>query len=77
MNYVYVLKSKRDLKQYIGLTNNLERRFNLHNNRKVQATKNRIPFELIYYEKLEKRIDAAKEKNFKRLEKDANFLIQF
>ena len=74
MNYVYVLRSKRDLKRYIGLTNNLQRRLNLHNNGKVQATKNRIPFELIYYEELEDRIDAAKREKFLKSGKGREFL---
>ena len=66
MNYVYILISKRDFKRYIGLTNNLNRRLNLHNSGKVQATKNRKPFELIYYEEFEDRIDAVKREKFLR-----------
>ena len=74
MNYVYVLRSKRDLKRYIGLTNNLQQRLNLHNNGKVHATKNRIPFELIYYEEFEERIDAAKREKFLKSGKGREFL---
>lgn len=50
MIYVYVLKSKKDGKLYIGHTNNLRNRVELHNNGKVISTKYRKPFELIYYE---------------------------
>jgi putative endonuclease len=64
MNYVYILKSNKDLKRYVGLTNNLERRISLHNGGKVQATKNRRPFELIYFEEFEDRTVASKREKF-------------
>ena len=35
---------------YTGYTNNLENRVNEHNKGKVKSTKNRKPFELVYYE---------------------------
>jgi len=47
--YVYVLQSERDGKFYTGYTKNLERRFEAHNNGKVQSTANRRPLKLIYY----------------------------
>ena len=48
--YVYVLRSKLDGKFYTGFTSDLENRLNEHNSGKVHSTKNRIPFELVYYE---------------------------
>ena len=74
MNYVYVLKRRKDSKRYIGLTNNLIHRLNLHNRGKVKSTENRIPFELIYYEEFEKRIDAAKSEKFLKSGKGRDFL---
>ena len=74
MNYIYVLKSKKDLKRYIGLTNNLERRLHLHNSGKVKSTKNRRPFVLIYFEKLEERTLAAKREKFLKSGKGREFL---
>jgi putative endonuclease len=74
MNYIYVLKSKKDLKRYIGLTNNLERRLLLHNSGKVKATKNRRPFELIYFEKFENRTKAAKREKFLKSGKGREYL---
>ncbi len=50
MFYVYVLKSLKDDKLYIGCTNDLKKRFTLHNKGKIDSTKNRTPFKLIYYE---------------------------
>lgn len=50
MYYVYILKSLKDNKFYIGYTKNLKSRFELHNAGKVNSTKNRKPLILIYYE---------------------------
>jgi len=50
MYYVYLLKSKKDNKLYIGLTNNLTRRLTEHNQGLNKSTKYRRPLSLIYYE---------------------------
>lgn len=50
MFYVYILKSKKDNKSYIGSTNDLRSRIKLHNDGKVFSTKLRRPLTLIYYE---------------------------
>ncbi len=50
MHYVYVLHSKSDGKLYIGCTNDLKRRICEHNDRKVYATRNRVPLSPVYYE---------------------------
>ena len=50
MFYTYVIKSKKDKKLYTGYTNDLRKRFKEHNSNMVYSTKNRGPFELIYYE---------------------------
>jgi len=48
--YTYVIRSQKDLKLYIGYTKDLKSRVEEHNTGKVQATKSRRPFELVYYE---------------------------
>ena len=48
--FVYVLRSEKDNKRYIGSTNNLARRIKEHNSGKVKSTKNRTPLILIYKE---------------------------
>ena len=50
MYFTYVLRSKKDSQLYTGSTNDLKRRLSEHNSAKVSSTKNRCPFELIYYE---------------------------
>ena len=66
MFYTYVLKSNKDDKLYVGFTSNLERRLEDHKEGKVNSTKNRRPFELIYYEACaSKRKAINREKYFK------------
>ena len=50
MLYVYILKSKKDKKCYIGSTKDLKQRVKLHNKGKVFSTKYRTPLTLVYYE---------------------------
>jgi len=50
MFYVYVLKSRKDSKLYIGLASDLRRRMEEHNNGQTKSIKNRRPFSLVYYE---------------------------
>ena len=47
---VYILKSDKDKKFYTGYTNNLKLRFEQHQKGKVESTKDRRPFKLIYFE---------------------------
>ncbi len=58
--YVYILRSLRDGKYYIGYTSNLERRLKEHNSGRQRSTRNRAPFELVYYEEYESKSEAMK-----------------
>jgi len=49
MHYVYILKSKVDGSLYIGQTKDLTKRFERHNSGLNPATKNHIPYDLIFY----------------------------
>lgn len=63
MYYVYVLKSAKDEKLYVGFTENLEKRFDEHSRGLVNSTKTRRPLKLIYYEACNAMKDAvAREK---------------
>ncbi len=69
MHYTYVLLSKVDDNFYVGYTRDLKRRFELHNNGRVQSTKNRRPLELLYYEAcLDQQVATKREKYFKTYE---------
>ncbi len=63
MFYVYLLKSKKDSKLYIGYTNDLKRRLEQHNNQESFSTKSRAPFELVYYEAFLSEKDAHNREN--------------
>jgi putative endonuclease len=66
MYYVYVIQSKKDKQFYIGFTRDLENRIREHNEGRVSSTKERGPFELIYYEACLNEQDAlAREKYLK------------
>lgn len=66
MFYVYVLKSKKDGKLYIGHTNNIVERLKEHNHGLVPSTKPRAPFVLLYFEASRVLADAvARERIFK------------
>ena len=60
MFYIYILKSLKDNRTYVGYTNDLERRLAEHNSGKNIATKNRRPLELIFSEQFETSTEAKK-----------------
>ena len=64
--YTYVLLSLKDNKYYIGWTVDIKHRFLMHSKGLVEATKNRRPFTLVYYEACLSREGAIKrEKSLK------------
>ncbi len=74
MYYVYVIKSKETDQHYIGMTNNIQRRLEEHNNGNSHWTKSRGPFELVYYEAY-RSLDDAKIRE-KKLKQFKNSYIQ-
>ena len=51
MFYIYTLRSQRNGKKYVGLTQkNVDLRLQEHNEGKNQWTRNNRPFNLVYYE---------------------------
>ena len=57
--YVYVLRSQRDGRFYVGFTTDLRQRFAAHNAGRVESTRKRMPLELIYYEACRNQRDAT------------------
>ncbi len=60
MFYVYVLKSQKDGKYYIGFSTDLKSRYKEHCDGKVRATFYRRPLILVYYEAYKNREIAQK-----------------
>lgn len=73
MFYFYILKSIRDKKLYVGFSEDLQRRFQEHNKGKINSTKNRQPFKLIYYEAYKSEKDARNRE--RQIKRRANALI--
>jgi putative endonuclease len=62
--YVYVLLSEKDDQWYTGYTADLKNRLQLHNDGKVESTKNRRPLKLIYYEGCLNQQDATRREKY-------------
>ena len=58
MWWVYVLRSLKDGRRYVGISEDVRRRVGDHNTGRAWSTKGRRPFELIYKESLGTRSEA-------------------
>jgi putative endonuclease len=74
MHYVYILRSLRDKKLYIGCTIDLERRFEEHQKGEVVATKHRRPLERIFYEAYKNIKDAKRREKYFKTDKGKSML---
>jgi len=64
MYYIYVLRSGKDNKNYIGYTKDIKRRIREHLLGEVNSTKSRRPLEIIYYEQFETSDEAVKREKY-------------
>jgi putative endonuclease len=64
----------KDTGFYTGCTNNLKLRFEQHNKGLVESTRDRIPFNLIYYEACIDRSDAARREKYLKTFNGKRFL---
>lgn len=74
MYFLYILKSRKDSKFYIGSTSNLEDRILRHNQGREKSTKHRIPLELYYFEKFNTRSEAIKREYYIKSLKSSKFI---
>lgn len=74
MYFVYVIKSKVRNYTYIGLTNNLERRFSEHNKGKNKTTKAYGPFTLVLSEVFETRPEAREREKYLKSGKGRDYI---
>jgi putative endonuclease len=75
MYYVYVLRSLKDRNFYTGFTENLRKRLIAHNDGRVKATCNRIPFEIVYYEASRNKDDAIRREKYLKTTYGKRYLI--
>ena len=68
MFFVYVLRSKKDGKFYTGFAADIEKRLKKHNAGDVISTKDRLPFELVYFEGCKNKTDALHREIYLKVE---------
>ncbi|MFC1594940.1 GIY-YIG nuclease family protein [Patescibacteria group bacterium] len=76
MFYVYVIKSLKDGKLYIGYTADLKRRLKEHKTGGSKSTKGRLPFKLLYYEAHISKQDAERREKYFKTHKGKSSLKQ-
>lgn len=64
MHYLYILKSTKDNKGYVGTTANVNKRLQEHNSGRVRSTKNRRPFAVVHIEEFVTLAEARKREWF-------------
>ena len=62
--YAYALRSLKDGRLYVGFSKNPQERCSQHNAGMCRSTKNRRPFQLIYAEPCESRLDARRKEKW-------------
>ena len=73
---LYILRSLKDQKLYIGITDNLDRRLREHNFGHSKSTKYRRPFILIYKEEFATRSQAMKREWYFKNTTEGNKLMR-
>ena len=76
MYHVYVLISLKDKKFYIGFSEDVVQRVKEHNSGKNVSTKNRRPFELVYFEGHLSKQDAMRREGYFKTAKGKTTLKQ-
>ena len=74
MWHVYILKSLKDGRLYIGCTNNLQRRLGEHNKGQTHSTRLRAPFEVVHSEPYQDRSEAYQREKLLKKYKGGNAL---
>ncbi len=74
MYFVYAIKSEKRNYIYVGLTNNIQRRFSDHNKGYNRTTKPYRPFKLIYLETFDTRIEARQKEKYLKTTTGKRFL---
>ena len=74
MYYVYILRSLKNGKYYIGYTSDLNKRIREHNEGKTKGNRFLKPFELIYKEEYQNATSARKREYYIKRQKDRQFI---
>jgi len=74
MHYVYVIKSERNNRLYIGRADNLKRRFQEHLEGKAWTTYRMLPIVLIFYEAFSNKKTAVRREKYLKTSKGKSAL---
>ena len=74
MYYVYILKSQKTGRYYVGATENIENRLKEHNNGKSKSTRPFAPYEMVYQEICQSLCDARKREKYIKSKKSRRFI---
>ena len=72
--YVYVLKSRKIDRYYIGQTDNIDKRLERHNLGLVRSTKPYCPWDLVYCETYRSRSEAIRRERMIKAKKSKEYL---
>ena len=76
MFYVYVLRSEKTGRRYVGSTQDIEERLQQHNSGQSLATRHGAPWKLIHHEEFPTRAEAVGRERFFKTGKGRDFLDQ-
>lgn len=76
MYYVYVLKSIKNNKLYVGRTEDLKKRISKHKSGKAWTTKRMLPIKLVFYEAFLDKEDAIRRERYFKTSKGKSSLKQ-
>ena len=62
--FVYILRSSKDGKHYIGQTQDVLKRLEEHNRGHVRSTKSHLPYKLLHVEEFNSRTQAIRREHF-------------
>ena len=76
MYHVYVLRSDKTGRRYVGSSQDPEKRLGEHNNGQSLATKHGVPWKLIHHEEFPTRAEAVRRERFYKTGKGREALDQ-
>ena len=74
MFYLYILKSNKNGKYYVGSTHDLENRLKQHNYGKIKSTKSLVPLKIVYTERYSTNTDARKRELYIKRRKSRKYI---
>ena len=73
--YLYIIKSQKNNRYYIGSTNDIERRMHEHSSGQSKSTKNTRPWELVYLKKFDN-IQQARREEYRLKKQKSRVIIE-